>query len=224
MGELPGYISIVFELVVFGTVAWLYAAVKSRLFLVMAVVWIVLQSLIAQSGFYQYTEAVPPRLMLFGVFPTLLLIAFVFGTAKGKALIDQIDLKTLTYFHFIRVPVEIILFLLFREGEIPVNMTFEGSNFDLFSGISAPIVAYLAFRGDQVNRRLLLGWNIVGLLLLFNVVITAILALPSPFQQLAFDQPNRAVMYFPFNLLPALVVPAVLFGHLVAFRRLGKMK
>lgn len=158
--------------------------------------------------------------MLFGVFPALVFIAVTFMTAKGRAFIGQIDLKTLTYFHTIRIPVEIVLVLLYYQGLVSVLMTFEGTNFDLFSGLSAPIVAYLAFRTTKKNKTLLLWWNILCLLLLLNVVITAVFAVPSPLQKLAFDQPNVAVLYFPFNLLPTVIVPTVLFGHLVAISRL----
>jgi len=37
---------------------------------------------------------------------------------------------------------------------------------------------------------------------------------------LAFDQPNIAVLYFPFSWLPTYVVPVVLFCHLAALRKL----
>ena len=95
-------------------------------------------------------------------------------------------------------------------------MTFEGRNFDILSGITAPIVAWLAFRNQKTNRILLIIWNIFALILLFNIVITAFLSVPSPIQQLAFEQPNRAVLYFPFVWLPAAVVPIVLFSHLAS--------
>jgi len=219
--NLPTFISILFGLTALGTIIWFYFATKSKTFLAIAIGWTILQSILGLTGIYQDTEMIPPRLMLFGIFPTLVLIAATFLTAKGKSFIDKIDLKTLTYFHSIRIPVEIVLSLLFHYGVMSVYMTFEGTNFDLFSGITAPIVAYLAFR-TTTNKRLLLGWNILCLLLLLNVVITAIFAFPSPFQKLAFDQPNIAVLYFPFNLLPAVVVPTVLFGHLVAIRQLTK--
>ena len=39
-------------------------------------------------------------------------------------------------------------------------------------------------------------------------------------QQFAFSQPNIAILYFPFSLLPACVVPLVALAHLVAIRRL----
>lgn len=220
MENLPLFIHILFGLTVLGTIAWFTIAAKSRGFLIFAISWTILQSILALSGVYQNTEALPPRIMLFGVFPALLLIAITFLSRKGKTWIDGIDLKTLTYFHSIRIPVEIVLALLFHQGVMSVYITYEGTNFDILSGISAPIVAYLAFRAGVPNKKLLLGWNILGLLLLLNVVITAIFAIPSPFQKLAFDQPNIAVLHFPFNLLPTVIVPIVLFGHLVAIRRL----
>ncbi len=216
------FIEILFGLTVLGTVIWFYFASKSRTFLLFAIIWIAIQTFIGLHGFYQNTETIPPRIMLFGIFPTVIFIAFVFLTEKGKAFMDNVDLKTLTYSHTIRIPVEIVLALLFHQGLVSVYMTFEGTNFDLFSGITAPIVAYLAFRKHRINRKLLLGWNILCLLLLLNVVVTAVFAVPSPFQKIAFDQPNIAVLYFPYNLLPAFVVQTVLFAHLVTIRQLTK--
>jgi len=55
---------------------------------------------------------------------------------------------------------------------------------------------------------------------LFNIVLTAILSAPLPIQQLAFDQPSIAVMYFPFVYLPGFIVPIVLFSHLVSLKKL----
>ncbi len=222
--NLPVYINLLFGLTVAGTVIWFYFATKSRTFLFIAAGWVILQTIIGLSGIYQNTELMPPRIMLFGVFPALIFIAMTFLTTKGKMFIDSIDLKTLTYFHTIRIPVEIVLALLFHQGLVSVLMTFEGTNFDIFSGITAPIVAYLAYRTTKVNRKLMLVWNILCLLLLLNVVITAVFAFPSPFQKLAFDQPNIAILYFPFNLLPTFIVPTVLFSHLVAIRQLTNGK
>lgn len=221
MEELPIIISVLFGLIVLTTIIWFYFATKSITYLIIAIGWTILQSIIAFSGIYQDTDKLPPRLMLFGIFPSLVFIAGIFLTTSGKRFIDKINLKTLTYFHSIRIPVEIVLSLLFHYGVMSVYITFEGTNFDLFSGITAPVVAYLAFR-TTMNKKLLLGWNIVCLLLLLNVVITAIFAFPSPFQKIAFEQPNIAVLYFPFNLLPTVIVPTVLFGHLAAIRLLTK--
>lgn len=101
-------------------------------------------------------------------------------------------------------------------------MTFEGRNLDILSDITVPFVYWLAFRGGKVNRTLLLVWHIFAFLLLINIVINATLSIPSPIQQSAFEQPNRAVLYFPFIWLPSVVVPIVMFSHLATFWQLLK--
>ncbi len=221
MENLPLFINLLFGFTVLLTIIWFYLAARSKAFLILILIWTVLQSILGISGIYENTEAIPPSMVRYGVLPTLLFMALAFLTRRGRTFIDAIQLKTLTYAHSIRIPVEVVLALLYHQGWVSVYMTFEGTNFDLFSGITAPLVAYFAFRGIR-DRKLLIAWNILCLLLLLNVVITAVFALPSPFQQLAFDQPNRAVLFFPFNLLPTVIVPLVLFGHLVALRQLMK--
>ena len=219
---LPLYIFILFGLTVVASIWAFYPATKSKFFLILAIVWTLLQSILGFTGLYLDTESLPPKIMLFGFFPTLVLILVIFLTEKGKSFIDNINLKYLTFFHTIRIPVEVVLFLLYNQGLVSKYMTFEGTNFDLFSGITAPLIAFIAFQKAEIKNKLLLGWNVLCLLLLLNVVITAIFSIPSPFQKLAFDQPNIAVLYFPFNLLPTVIVPLVFFAHLAAIRMLVK--
>jgi hypothetical protein len=102
-------------------------------------------------------------------------------------------------------------------------MTFAGRNFDIIAGITAPIIAFLCFKAKTVTRkRLFIAWHIISLLLLMNIVIHAILSVPSPFQQLAFDQPNIAIFYFPFIWLPTVVVPIVFLSHLASIRKASR--
>jgi len=131
-------------------------------------------------------------------------------------------LKTLTLMHSIRIPVEITLFFVYSAGLIPVLMTFEGNNFDIISGLTAPLIFYFVFILEKLNKTVLLLWNFLCLGLLINVLIIAILSAQTPFQKLAFDQPNIGVTFFPFIWLPCVVVPIVLIGHLSAIRQLLK--
>jgi len=149
-----------------------------------------------------------------------MLIAALFMTRSGRQYLDGIDIKTLTLLHIIRIPVELVLYWLFLNKAVPQLMTFEGRNFDILSGITAPLVFYFGFIKKRLGRNVILLWNFLCLGLLLNIVVNAILSAPFPFQQFAFDQPNIAVLYFPFNLLPALVVPLVLLAHLVTIRQL----
>ena len=81
-------------------------------------------------------------------------------------------------------------------------------------------MAYLVFEKQLASKKLLLIWNFIGLALLLNIVINAILSAPTLFQQFAFEQPNVAILKFPIVWLPSFIVPVVLLSHLVAIRRL----
>ena len=122
----------------------------------------------------------------------------------------------------VRIPVEIVLFLLYVNKAIPKLMSFEGRNFDILAGLTAPLVFYFVFISKQFSRKLFLAWNIICLGLLVNIVINAVLSAPFPFQQFGFEQPNIAILYFPFVWLPCCVVPLVLLSHLSVIRQLLK--
>jgi hypothetical protein len=197
-----------------------YAASKSKTFLIFSVCWILIQSILGFSGFYRNINLVPPRIMLFGLLPILLIFASTFLSIRGKKFIDSIDLKLLTYCHTIRALIEIILTLLYHKGLMSVLVTFEGTNFDILSGISAPIIVFFVFRKKTVRHRALLLWNFICLILLLNVIVTAVLSTPSPMQLLSLVQPNVAILTFPFNLLPSFIAPLMLYAHLIAIRKI----
>ena len=231
MEVLPGYISIVFIIATFVTIGFLLQATKaagiqslpSRILIFVLPLWIFFQAVLAIGGFYQKIDVLPPLLMIFGPLPALILILVYFLFFR-KSFVEKLPLRYLTLLHVIRIPVEIVIYWLFLGGQIPQIMTFEGRNFDILSGILAPIVYYAAFRGNLTKRWLLIAFNLVGLVLLANVVSIAIMALPTPLQQIAFDQPNRAVLFFPYNWLPSIVVPIVLFAHLASLWKLTIIK
>lgn len=222
MNNLPMYVTALFAATTLLTVWFFYTAAGKRVGLLLVLfTWMAIQAIIALSGFYTITHTLPPGFLLL-VLPPLLLIAVLLSTRPGKKFTGSLNIKTLTLLHIIRLPVEITLLLLFTYKKIPQLMTFEGRNFDILSGISAPFIFYLVFVKKTAGKKLLLWWNIICLALLLNIVINAVLSAPFPFQQFAFDQPNTAVLYFPFNWLPGVVVPLVLFAHLVVLQRLQK--
>ena len=220
MENLPFYIPLIFVLTTGLTILFFHSAANGRR-LVLLVLFFLLaaQAIVARTGFFTVTDTIPPRFVLL-VGPPLLFILFLFLTRQGKQFIDSLDLKTLTLLHLIRIPVELVLFWLFLHQAIPQLMTFEGRNFDIISGLTAPLVYYFGFVKKILSPKIILLWNFVCLGLLFNIVINAILSAPTPFQQFAFDQPNIAVLYFPFVWLPGIIVPLVLFSHLAAIRQL----
>ena len=229
--NLPTYIVISFILTTVVTLILFFGIIKnsnsekmkkkSKPILFGLIIWLIAQMALTLNHIYsENLSAFPPKLFLLGILPPLLLIILLFLTKRGREFIDSLPLKNITYLNTIRIPVELVLYWLFIQKAIPELMTFEGRNFDILSGISAPIVAYLVFTKKTLSHNFLLIWNFICLGLLINIVTNALLSAPFPIQKLAFEQPNIAILHFPFSWLPTFVVPVVLFGHLVSIRQL----
>ena len=224
MEQLPLYISVIFILTTVLTVFFMYQATgNSKIFLGIITSWLLLQLILSVDGFYNTRYTIPPRLT-FAVVPPFLFTLTMLLSRKGRQYLDILPLSKLTLLHSVRIPVELVLYWLYLYQAVPGLMTFEGSNPDILSGISALLVYYFIFIKRKSSPTFLLVWNFIGLALLINIVIHAVLSAPSPFQQLAFEQPNVAVFYFPFIWLPSCVVPLVLFSHLASIRQLLVMR
>ncbi|MFD2247770.1 hypothetical protein [Pontibacter ruber] len=231
--NLPTYISLTFALTTVATLSLFLWTIRSSaseitrrrttLFLIIFTLWLVIQAILTLNNIYNSDpNSFPLKILLSGVFPAILTIIYAFATQNGRQFIDSLPLKNLTYLHVVRIPVEVVLYWLFLNKTIPELMTFEGRNFDILAGISAPFVAYFGFTRTKLSRRSILIWNFICLGLLINIVVNAILSTPTPIQKFAFDQPNVAILHFPFSWLPAFIVPIVLFGHLASIRQLLK--
>lgn len=194
-----------------------------RLVMLAIILWLLLQAILSFLGLYtDYPESIPPKIILFGVLPALISIVILFANRKGSLFIDRLSMQMLTYVHIIRIPVELVLYGLFLNGTVPELMTFEGRNFDILAGLTAPLIGFFGVGQSKMGKFSLLVWNFICLGLLLNIVINAVLSTPSPFQQFGFEQPNVAILNFPFSWLPTFIVPLVLFAHLAAIRKLIK--
>lgn len=221
MEPLPHLFTLLTTAVTLLAVLFFYlAGARSVLLLVFIGGWMTITAFLAAYGFYADFGAVPPR--LFTVLgPMVLLILFLCLHPKGRHLLRSLDPAWLTLLHSVRIPVELGLYFLFLHKGVPELMTFEGFNFDILSGITAPVMYLLVFRLRILGRRSLLVWNVLCLGLLFNILGLAVLSIPTPFQQLAFDQPNVAVAHFPAVWLPAVIVPLVMVSHLAVLLGAG---
>lgn len=233
--NLPTYISLIFEMTTVATLLlfiWTVRNSNSELtqkkatpIFIGLTIWLIIQAVLTLNNIYNSdTTTFPPKIMLFGILPAFLTIPLLFFTKNGKQFIDSLPLKNLTYQNIVRIPVEIILFWLFLNKAIPELMTFEGRNFDIIAGITAPLIAYFGLTKNKLNRQTILIWNFICLGLLINIVVNALFSAPSPIQKFAFDQPNIAILNFPFSWLPTVIVPIVLLGHLASIRQLLKHK
>ena len=223
MLDIPLFITIVFiGCTLFSVLMLLYAfskVSKKSLIVSGTIIFglLIVQAVLAVSGFYLDFSLNPPRFPL-AVIGSFIAIAVAF--LKGKKTIAKMSLRLITIIQVVRIPVELVLLWLYQEGKIPEIMTFEGRNFDILVGLTAPFMLWYAFKNNVVKKKLLIAWNLVSLALLISIVVHAILSIPSPFQQFGLNQPNIAIFYFPFVWLPAIVVPIALFCHFISLKQL----
>ncbi|MEM7485384.1 MAG: hypothetical protein AAF348_09260 [Bacteroidota bacterium] len=219
--NLPNWINISFFLITLITIGIFYISNgRPKKLLLLILLWSAIQSIMAFTGFYQITDTMPPRFAVV-LLPSTLLILFGMSSKNLKWMYTTRKTEISTFLHCIRIPVEFILLYLFLNKMIPEIMTFEGLNFDILAGITAPIIGLLYMKGIMSKKGLLI-WNFLGLILIFTILTIGILSSELPFQQFGFEQPNRAIGYFPFILLPATVVPIVIYTHLTDILKLRK--
>ena len=219
MSQIPLFIPFLFICVTVLALAIYYQAFqRSTKILVLITSWFLIQAVLVLLGFYHADKGTLPRFLLL-ILPPILFILLVLLKGGGKRNYRP-SLKWLTLFHILRIPVELVLFCLFVYHKLPREMTFEGKNFDILAGLTAPFVFYYGFVKERLSLKVIIAWNIVGLILLINIVLIAFLSMPTVFQKFGAGQPNIAFFYFPFIWLPCGLVPMVIYAHLVTIRNL----
>ena len=217
---IPGVViaSLAVLLILLWTLAnWRFAGVGSavRVFLIFALLaW--MQISVARLGFLREWGIRPVPVFAVMFISVALVLWRVFSRLGGK--LSQAPLVWLIGFQAFRFPLELALHKAFVDGLMPVQMSYSGLNFDIVTGITALIVAALAHKG-LASKWLVIAWNAVGTILLFVIVAVAILSTPV-FAAFGQDHLNTWIADAPYVLLPGILVPTALAGHLLLWRRL----
>ncbi|HEY6722412.1 MAG TPA: hypothetical protein VI197_00235 [Polyangiaceae bacterium] len=181
------------------------------------IVWLGVWGGIARSGALNVWDGLPPRALpaLIALFATNLWFAF---SRTGRALAQGVSFRWLIGFQVFRLPLELMLHRAMVEGLMPPQMSFEGYNFDIVTGISAGAIA-LTSVWFTLPRWVCWAFNVVGSTLLAIIVTIAIASIPT-FALFGPDRTNTWVFGFPYVYLPAVMVQWALLGHLLVFRKL----
>ena len=180
--------------------------------------WLGATAALAASGWVGEFDRRPPHFFVL-MLPTAIATVALALSPFGARLAGRSAWPALIGFQVFRLPVEGVLASLAGAGVAPPQMTWHGWNFDVLTGLSAPLVAWLLGQ-NRLGVRGLVAWNGLGLALLANVVTIAILSTPTPLRVFESEPANTFVAAWPWVWLPSFLVPAALFGHLLAFRKL----
>lgn len=181
--------------------------------------WMAVTGIAAASGRLRF-DSMPPTMVILLV--VMLVASFWIGMSRtGERLALGVPLALLVGFQVFRLPLELLMHRAYEEGVMPVQMSFSGYNFDILTGVLALPVAALLATG-QLPLWVARAWNVMGALLLANVLAIALMSTPTPLRMFHNEPANLWVTQAPFVWLPAVLVPAALIGHIVIFRRLRR--
>ena len=211
------FVAAVVVLLATGMVRYLPRGYRTRSLVGLAA-WVAYAGALGYAGVIANTALRPPGL-LYLLVPIALFVMFMARSRAGQTVALSIPLWLMASAESLRLVVELFLHELWLDGQIPKMMTFQGDNFDILIGMSAPIVAWLlATRG--LSDRLALAWNAIGIAMLANVVLRGALTTPGPLHLLSTEVPNAAIGTFPFTFIPGLMVPLALVLHVLSIRAL----
>lgn len=179
------------------------------------VIWAAIVSTAALSGFSSDFSIFPLNAGPFLILPLLTIIILV-SSPSTKEILTHISPKVLVTLQVFRVFVELVLWALFVQGVVPEQMTFEGRNLDVLSGIFGAVVGIWFIQ----SRRIVWIYNIAGLLLLINIVTVAILSMPTPWRLFTEGPANTMALGWPGIFLPTFLVPLAYGLHFLSIRRL----
>jgi hypothetical protein len=180
-------------------------------------VWFAAVIVAAASGALRHWDWRPPLFPVLAVAMMVLGVAFARSTF-GDRLARCLPLAYLVAFQSFRFPLELLMHRAYTEGVMPVQMSYSGRNLDIVTGVSALLLGTAMSIWD-VPKAIVWIWNVMGVILLINIVSVAVVSLPL-FQAFGPDQLNTFVAYPPYVLLPAVMVLAAWAGHLVVFKAL----
>jgi uncharacterized membrane protein len=183
------------------------------------IIWIGLLTVLSYKDFFADFSKLPPRPALAMMIPLPFVVAIAFSK-KGTQLLQSVPPHWLVYIQSFRIGVELLLLFAFMAGRLPVQMTFEGRNFDVITGVLALPVGYLLAQKKSYATKLAIAFNIVGILLLLNVLLIAVLSMPTSFRYFMNEPSTTLVTQFPFILLPGVLVPVAYMLHIFSLRQL----
>ena len=183
------------------------------------ILWIGLLTVLSFKGFFADFSKLPPRPALAILIPLPFVLLFAFSK-KGTQLLQSVPSHWLVYMQSFRIVVELLLLVAFMAGRLPVQMTFEGRNFDVITGLLALPVGYLLARKKSYSKKLAVAFNLIGLALLLNILVIAVLSMPTSLRYFMNEPSNTLVAEFPFILLPGVLVPLAYGLHILSLRQL----
>lgn len=197
---------------------------RSKKFIVASVVvlgWIAYLTILSLTDVLKDLN-LPPKFPLLIFAPQVIGFIIFYRRSKNSAVIKEIPKTWPVYFQSFRIVVELIILYTFYANILPETATFEGLNFDVLMGISAPFIAYLIVRKDG-SRLIQYLWNVLGICMVLFVAYIVASSIYFP-ETWGSETPlvSMKFMEMPYLLLAGFLAPLAIFMHVVSLAQLRR--
>ncbi len=178
--------------------------------------WCWLLAALAAGRLFLLARIPPPAVQGILAGLTALLILLYRAWPAWRTWADGLDLRAVVALHLTRF-VGIYFLVLYQHGRLPYAFAVPGGLGDIGVAVLAAVVILVPL-APAARLGAISIWNIVGLLDLLLVVLTAgRLALADP-------QAMRELTILPLSLLPTFLVPLLLASHLLVYTRVRRAR
>ena len=196
---------------------------SARQFSAYALAWLTFVLVVSYSNVVIPTDDQPvPILGILVIGSTVLGTALLTRSAFARQVVNAIPLHWLATVQIYRV-IGILFLVLQSDGLLSAYFAASTGWGDILVGVTAPLVGYLLFRDAVKYRFVGIAWCVAGITDLLLVLYKGLTSAPGPLQTAAFDLPTVVIAYFPFPIIPLLIVPISIILHVQLIRRLSHL-
>lgn len=110
--------------------------------------------------------------------------------------------------------------VLYAQGKLPGHFALSAGIGDILVGLAALPVAWYFARRSPGASGVAVGFNLVGLADLVLAIGTGFLSAPGPVRLFVTDPSTELMTVLPMVLVPAFLVPSLVFVHVLSLRKL----
>jgi hypothetical protein len=229
-------VTLLFLLLVAGVFTWMFMGLRRGLVrtgwtpekqravffraLAAVVTWAAVLTGLALAGFFADYAAMPPRIPLSMLVPLAVMVVLVFSRG-GTTLLQVMPPQWPIYAQTFRIGVELVILAAVLNRMMPIQLSFEGRNFDIVTGLLAIPVGYYVFAARRWPNWVAVVYHLMGMGLLVNVLAVSFLSMPTPMRVFFNEPANTLITYFPFIFLPGMLVPLAFSLHILSLRQMA---
>lgn len=194
-----------------------------RNFLIAFFGWLVFIYIWSRFGIFKNFDFWPMNAIPVIVIPLIIVLIFAFSKSV-KALLPHIPQENIIWLQSFRFYAEVLVWALYASALLPAEMTFEGRNFDVLTGVTAVLLTTRVsgfMLLNKLSKPLLILWNMAGLALLLNMVYVAARFMPTPFRDYLHEPSAIVLTEFPISLLVAFLIPLAYMLHILSLRKIS---